>query len=195
MTSKPLIGKEAPVFKAQAVIDGHKIIDDFSLKEFHNRKYVLLLFYPMDFTFVCPTELIAFQDRADDFARRNTEIVACSTDSIYTHLAWLRTPQNRRGIEGITFPLIADHSKTISMSYGVLAGKYQYNEHGDVEFCGIPVAYRGLFIIDREGIIRHMLVNDLPLGRSVDEAIRMIDALRHYEEDGEACPANWRREG
>jgi peroxiredoxin 2/4 len=171
----PLIGKQAPAFKAKAVVE--KRIVDLSLANFRG-KYVVLFFYPLDFTFVCPTELHAFQERLEEFEKRNAQVIGCSVDSTYSHLAWLNTPKNKGGIEGIDYPLISDVNKSIARDYDVLIA-----EEG--------IAYRGLFLIDREGIIRHQVVNDLPLGRSVDEALRILDALIYFEENGEVCPANW----
>ena len=173
-----LVGKKAPEFSAKAVI-GNKFVDNFSLKQFIG-KNVLLFFYPLDFTFVCPTELHAFQERLSDFDKRNTQIVGCSVDSNYSHYAWLCTPKAKGGIQGVQYPIIADLNKTIARDYDVL----------------IPhegIAYRGLFLIDREGIVRHQVVNDLPLGRSVDEALRILDAWLFYEKHGEVCPANWQQ--
>jgi Peroxiredoxin len=181
----------APLFEAPAVINGTDIVDKFSLEQYIGKKYVVLFFYPMDFTFVCPTELIAFQDKLSEFEQQDTAVVGCSVDSKYSHFAWLQTDRKKGGIKGVTFPLVADFSKSIAMNYGVLAGDFEYNDDNDVVFVGEPVAYRGLFLIDKRGIIRHLLINDLPLGRNVDEALRMIDALQHFEEYGEVCPANW----
>lgn len=172
-----LVGKKAPFFQAQAVEDG-KIDQNFSLERFLG-KNVLLFFYPLDFTFVCPTELHAFNESIDAFAQRNTQVLACSVDSVYCHDAWLKTPKEKGGIQGLRYPLISDINKSISRQYGVLN-----EEQG--------IAYRGLFLIDKEGFIRHQLINDLPLGRSVEEALRMIDALTHFEQYGEVCPANWK---
>jgi peroxiredoxin 2/4 len=186
-----LIGKKAPVFSSQAVINGGEIIENFSLSQYENEKYVLFFFYPADFTFVCPTEIIAFQKRIEEFEKRNVQVVGCSVDSAFSHWKWLNTAQKEGGIEGVKYPLVADQSLNISHHYGVLAGEYDYNEHGDLEFTGTAQAYRGLFLIDKSGIIRHMLINDMPLGRSVDEAIRVIDALQYCEEHGEVCPADW----
>jgi len=144
----------------------------------------------MDFTFVCPTELHAFQEKLEEFEKRNVAVVGCSVDSEYSHFAWLQQPKNKGGIQGVTYPLVADFSKTISSDYGVLASEYNL-EDGCLTVEGAPVAYRGLFLIDKEGKIRHYVINDLPLGRNVDEAIRIVDALQHFEENGEVCPANW----
>lgn len=188
-----LVGKKAPLFETDAVVDGGEFVEDFSLKKYIGKKHVLFFFYPMDFTFVCPTEIIAFQKRMEEFEKRNVAVVGCSTDSKFSHWAWLNTPQNKGGIEGVKYPLVADLDKTISANFDVLAGEYDYNEEGEMVFNGAPVAYRGLFLIDKEGIVRHQVVNDMPLGRSVDEALRMIDALQYFEERGEVCPADWKK--
>lgn len=173
--SDHLIGKKAPQFKSKAV-QKDKIVDDFSLNDFLG-KYVIFFFYPLDFTFVCPTELHAFQDKLEEFEKRNAQVVACSVDSWYSHFAWLQTPKNKGGIEGVEYPVVSDLNKDISKAYQVLSDE--------------GIAYRGLFLIDKQGVIRHMLVNDLPLGRSIDEAIRTLDALIFHEKNGEVCPANW----
>ena len=173
-----LVNKHAPDFKEKAVA-GKQIINEFSLADLRG-KYIVLFFYPLDFTFVCPTELHAFQEKLEEFRSRDVEVVAVSTDSCYSHLAWLNTPKNRGGIEGVEYPLISDFNKTISKDYGVLLE-------------GEGVALRGLFLIDREGIVQHQVVNNLPLGRSVDEVIRMVDALQFTEKYGEVCPANWKK--
>ncbi len=186
-----LVGKKAPVFQADAVINGGDFVENFSLEQYIGKKYVLFFFYPLDFTFVCPTEIIAFQDKLAEFEKRNCEVVGCSIDSKFSHWAWLNTELNKGGIKGVKFPLVSDLSKTISVNYDVLAGEYDYTQEGEMSFVGGPVAYRGLFLIDKTGTVRHQLVNDLPLGRSVDEAIRTLDALQHFEEFGEVCPANW----
>jgi peroxiredoxin (alkyl hydroperoxide reductase subunit C) len=186
-----LVGKKAPEFNAKAVINGYEITNDFSLDQFLGKKHVILFFYPLDFTFVCPTELHAFQNKLADFEKRNTAVVGCSVDSEFSHWAWLNTEKGKGGIKGVKYPLVSDLSKTISESYGVLAGEYDLDDEGNTTFKGAPVSYRGLFLIDKEGIVRHSVVNDLPLGRNVDEALRMVDALHHFEEYGEVCPANW----
>ena len=188
-----LVGKKAPDFKAKAVINGGEILDNFSLEQFIGKKYVLLFFYPKDFTFVCPSELHAFQEKIDEFKSRNVEVVACSTDTPESHWGWLQVPKDKGGIQGINYPLIADQSKTITENYGVLFGDYFVNENDELEADGPMIAFRGLFLIDKEGIVQHQLVNNLPLGRNVDEAIRMIDALQHFEDEGEVCPANWKK--
>lgn len=185
-----LVGKKAPSFKATAVVNG-EFEEKFSLDQYLGKKHVVFFFYPMDFTFVCPTELIAFQDRIEDFERKEVAVVGCSTDTHFSHFAWINTPRDRGGIEGVEYPLVADSSKTIASNYDVLAGEYTYNEEGQMAFTGEPVAYRGLFLIDKEGVVRHQVVNDMPLGRNIDEALRMVDALQYFEEKGEVCPANW----
>lgn len=191
-----LVGKKAPDFSADAVVNGGDFVENFTLSQFRGKKYVVLFFYPLDFTFVCPTEIIAFQERIKDFEAKNTQVIGVSVDSKFSHWAWLNTPKDKGGIQGVQYPLVADLTKTISRNYDVLAGDYEYDideESGTeiVKFNGDAVAYRGLFLIDLEGTVRHQLVNDLPLGRSIDEALRLVDALQHYEEKGEVCPANW----
>jgi peroxiredoxin (alkyl hydroperoxide reductase subunit C) len=174
MTS--LIGKKAPEIKAKAAVKNQ--IVDFSLSD-HLGQYVVLFFYPLDFTFVCPTELHAFQEKLAEFEARNAKVIGCSIDSCYSHIAWLNTPKLKGGIEGVGYPIISDITKSIARNYQVLC-----------ESEGI--AFRGLFLIDQNGIVRHQLVNDLPLGRSVDEVIRLLDALIFHEKHGEVCPANWK---
>lgn len=189
-----LVGKKAPDFVATAVVDGEEFVEDFSMSQFEG-KYVVFFFYPLDFTFVCPTELLAFQEKLGEFEKRNVQVIGCSVDSHFSHWAWLNTPRENGGIQGVTYPIVSDLSKTIASNYGVLAGDYEYEETDNGElrlsFNGIPQAYRGLFLIDKEGVVRHQVVNDMPLGRNIDEAIRMVDALSHVEEKGEVCPANW----
>ncbi len=186
-----LVGKNAPAFQAAAVINGGDFVENFSLDQYIGKQHVLFFFYPLDFTFVCPTEILAFQKRMAEFEKRHVAVVGCSIDSKFSHWAWLNTEPNRGGIKGVTFPIVSDLSKTIAENYDVLAGEYTYNDNGESIFVGEPVAYRGLFLIDKKGIVRHQVVNDLPLGRSVDEALRMIDALQHFESHGEVCPADW----
>lgn len=187
-----LIGKKAPEVSGVAVVNGNDIVENFSLEQYKG-KYVILFFYPADFTFVCPTELIAFQDKMDEFEARNCAVVGASTDSQFSHWKWLQTPQNGGGIQGVKYPLFADQSMMVSRAYDVLAGEEVYTDEGELKFVGVPQAYRGLFLIDRDGIVRHQLVNDMPIGRSVDEALRVLDALQFTEENGEVCPANWRK--
>ena len=188
-----LVGKKAPLFSASAVINGGEIVEGFSLEQFLGKKFVVFFFYPADFTFVCPTELLAFQARIKEFEEKNVAVVACSVDSKHSHWKWLQTKLNQGGILGVRYPLVSDLAKTISENYDVLAGSYEYSEEGDVSFKGDPRSYRGLFLIDKEGIVRHQTVNDMPLGRSVSETLRMVDALQFFEENGEVCPADWHK--
>jgi peroxiredoxin (alkyl hydroperoxide reductase subunit C) len=188
-----LVGKKAPSFKATAVVNGGEIVNNFTLDQYLGKKYVILYFYPADFTFVCPTEIIAFQDKMEDFNNRNTAIVGVSVDSEFSHWKWLQTELKDGGIKGVKYPLVADLSKTISENYDVLAGTYDYDDEGFSTFTGTPQAYRGLFLIDKQGLVRHQVVNDMPIGRSIDEAIRVVDALQFFEENGEVCPANWHK--
>lgn len=172
-----LVSKPAPDFKATAVMpDG--TFKEVKLEDYKG-KYLLLFFYPLDFTFVCPTEIIAFSDKVSEFKDRDTEIMGVSVDSQFSHLAWKNTDRKKGGLGDIQYPLLADIDKKVSRDYGVLA------EAG--------IAFRGLFLIDKNGIVQHTLVNNLPLGRNVNEALRMVDALRHHEENGEVCPANWQK--
>jgi alkyl hydroperoxide reductase subunit AhpC len=171
-----LVAKEAPNFCAKAVMpDGS--FKDVSLNEYRG-KYVVLFFYPLDFTFVCPTEIIAFSEAAGLFENLDVQLLGCSVDSHYTHLAWRNTPRKQGGLGDIHYPLVSDLDKKIAQAYDVL----------------LPggIALRGLFLIDKQGIVRHQVVNDLPLGRSVDEALRMVKALQYFESHGEVCPANWK---
>ena len=178
MCGEARIQKEAPDFTAPAVMpDGS--FKDLSLKDYRG-KYVVLFFYPLDFTFVCPTELIALDERIEEFRERNAEVIAVSVDSQYSHYTWRNTPRDKGGVGEIRYPLVSDLDKSISKAYGVLLEKP-------------GVALRGLFIIDRDGILRHMTVNDLPIGRNVDEILRVIDAIQFHEKHGEVCPANWKR--
>ena len=186
-----LVGKKAPSFSASAVIKGGQIIADYSLDQFVGKKPVLFFFYPKDFTFVCPTELFAFQNKLAEFEARGVEVVACSIDTEQSHWGWLQMDKSEGGIKGITYPLVADTSKTISANFGVLAGDYELDENDDICATGPMIAYRGLFLIDKNGIVQHQIINNFPLGRNVDEALRMVDALQHFEENGEVCPANW----
>lgn len=171
-----LVGKQAPDFEAKAVV-GDDFVNYKLSDNWKDGKYTLLFFYPKDFTFVCPTEICAFSDRLEEFQERNVNVVACSTDQEFSHHAWNQMPRNEGGLGGVRYPLVADTKKEIAQAYDVLADS--------------GVAFRGLFLIDTDGVIRHMVVNDMPLGRSVDEALRMVDALQFHEEHGEVCPANW----
>ena len=187
-----LVGKPAPVFTSKAVVNGHEIVENFSLSQYVGKKYVVFYFYPADFTFVCPTEIIAFQDKIAEFEKRNVVVVGCSVDSEFSHWKWLQTEPREGGIKGVKYPLVSDLSKTIAENYDVLAGNYEIDENGESSFNGTPMAYRGLFLIDKNGVVRHQVVNDMPLGRSIEEALRMVDALQYFEENGEVCPADWK---
>ncbi len=171
-----LVTQQAPEFTAQTVMPDNSIVEK-SLSDLRGGKYAVLFFYPLDFTFVCPSEIIAFDKKLDEFKKRDCVVIGASVDSHYTHLAWKNTPRDQGGIGNVQFPLVADLSKDIAEAYGVLVEG--------------TVALRGLFLIDREGVVRHCVINDLPLGRNVDEAIRMVDALQFTEQHGEVCPANW----
>ncbi|WP_258103699.1 peroxiredoxin [Marinoscillum sp. MHG1-6] len=186
-----LVGKQAPLFNTPAVLDGEEIVNSFSLEQYVGKKEVMFFFYPKDFTFVCPTEILAFQEKLAEFEKRGVQVVGASCDTEETHLAWLTTPKANGGIEGVTYPLVADPAKTVATNYGVLAGDWSYDEEGSLTFEGAPVAYRGTFFIDKEGVVRHETINDLPLGRNIDEMIRIVDAWHHVQEHGEVCPANW----
>jgi peroxiredoxin (alkyl hydroperoxide reductase subunit C) len=174
-----LVGKNAPDFNAAAVMGNNEIDGNFNLKRFITGKYAVLYFYPLDFTFVCPSEIIAFDHRLDEFKKRNVEVIGVSIDSHFTHLAWKNTAIEKGGIGMVRYPLVADIKHEICKAY-------------DVETEG-GVAYRGSFLIDRAGVVRHQVVNDLPLGRNIDEMLRMVDALQFTEEHGEVCPAGWNK--
>ncbi len=171
-----LVGKTAPSFKVTAVFKGE--FKEISLEDYRG-KYVVLFFYPLDFTFVCPTELHAFQEKLNEFEKLNTIVLGCSVDSQFSHKAWLSTPKEKGGIQGIEYGLIADLGGKVAKDYDVL------NDEN--------IAYRGLFLIDQQGVVRHQLVNDLPLGRSVTETLRVLEALQHVETHGEVCPADWNK--
>jgi peroxiredoxin (alkyl hydroperoxide reductase subunit C) len=188
-----LVGKKAPSFKAMAVVNGGDIVENFSLDQYLGQKYVIFFFYPKDFTFVCPTELWAFQEHLAEFEARNTAIVACSTDTEQSHWGWLQLSKEQGGIKGITYPIVADTSKTIAYNYGVLNGEFYFDDNDQLVATSELVAYRGLFLIDKNGIVQHELINNMPLGRSVKEALRMVDALQFFEQKGEVCPANWEK--
>jgi len=186
-----MVLKKAPSFSTRAIINGNEMVDNFSLDQYIGKKYVVFFFYPKDFGFVCPTEILSFQEKLAEFEKRGAVVVGCSTDTEDSHLAWLNTPKNKGGIEGVTYTLVADTSKTIATNYSVLGGEYTYNDENELIFEGIPVALRGTFLIDKEGVIRHSAINDLPLGRNIDDTLRMVEALAHVEKFGEVCPANW----
>jgi alkyl hydroperoxide reductase subunit AhpC len=169
------VQKPAPEFTATAVVNEE--FKELKLAEYKG-KYVVLFFYPLDFTFVCPTEIVAFSDRIGEFHQRGAEVIGVSVDSQFSHLAWIKMPRVEGGLGGLKYPLVADLTKKISQDYGVLLDS--------------GVALRGLFILDQKGVVRHITVNDLPLGRSVDEVLRVLDALQHFEKHGEVCPADWK---
>lgn len=172
-----LVTKPAPDFTAQAVLPDNSF-GEVKLSSYRG-KYVVLFFYPLDFTFVCPSEIVAFDAALTKFQAKNAQVLGCSVDSHFTHLAWKNTPRKQGGIGPIQFPLIADLNKQIARDYGVLLDA--------------GIALRGLFMIDKAGVVRHALINDLPIGRSVEEAIRVLDALQFHEENGDVCPANWHK--
>ncbi len=186
-----LVGKKAPHFSAPAVVNGGEMIENFSLDQYCGKKYVIFFFYPADFTFVCPTEIIAFQKKMEEFDKRNVAVVGCSVDSQFSHWKWLQTELKDGGIKGVKYPIVADQAQTIAENFDVLAGNYEYEEDGEIKFNGTPMAYRGTFLIDKNGVVRHQVVNDMPLGRSITEILRMVDALQFNEKHGEVCPADW----
>jgi peroxiredoxin (alkyl hydroperoxide reductase subunit C) len=171
-----LVTKQAPDFMATAVMPDNSMKPDFKLSDYRG-KYVILFFYPLDFTFVCPSEILAFDKALAAFKAKNCEIIGVSIDSQFSHWAWKNTPVKQGGIGDIQYPLVADLDKNISRQYGVLLDA--------------GIALRGTFLIDREGVVRHAVINDLPLGRNIDEALRMVDALQFHEQHGDVCPANW----
>lgn len=173
-----LTTKKAPAFKTAAVMPDNTVNEAFSLESYLG-KYVVLFFYPLDFTFVCPSEILAFDHRVEEFKKRNAEVIGVSVDSHFSHLAWRNTPVNQGGIGQVKFPLVSDLTKQIAKDYDVLVND--------------AVALRGTFLIDRSGVVRHQVVNDLPLGRNIDDALRTLDALQYLEEHGEVCPANWKK--
>jgi peroxiredoxin (alkyl hydroperoxide reductase subunit C) len=175
-----LVGRKAPDFTASAVLGNGDIVDNFTLSEAIQGKYAVVFFYPLDFTFVCPSELIAFDHRIEEFKKRNVEVIGVSVDSHFTHNAWRNTPVEKGGIGPVKYTLVADLSHAICRAY-------------DVEVPAGTVAFRGSFLIDKAGVVRHQVVNDLPLGRNVDEMLRMVDALQFTEEHGEVCPAGWNK--
>lgn len=174
-----LVGKQAPDFTAKAVMPDNSINENFNLKQYLNGQVGVLFFYPLNFTFVCPSEIIAFNNRVDAFKTRNAKLIGVSVDSHFTHLAWKNTPVDKGGIGNIQFPLVADLTKSIARDYDVLVNG--------------AVALRGTFLIGKDFIVRYEGVNDLPLGRNPDEILRLVDALQFHEEHGEVCPANWNK--
>jgi len=175
-----LVGKQAPDFTVPAVLGNGEIVDAFSFSDATKGKYAVVVFYPLDFTFVCPSELIALDHRMDEFTSRGVEVIAVSIDSHFTHNAWRNTAINDGGIGAVRYTMAADMAHTIVKDY-------------DVECAAPAVAYRGSFLIDKEGLVRHQVVNDLPLGRNIDDMLRMVDALQFHEEHGEVCPAGWNK--
>ena len=172
----PLVSTEAPEFTATAVMPDNTFKNDFSLADYRG-KYVVLFFYPLDFTFVCPSEIIAFDKKLEEFKSRGVEVIGVSTDSHFSHWAWKNTEVNNGGIGNVQYPLVADFQKIISQDYGLLLDG--------------GMALRGTFLIDKDGIVQHSTINNLGLGRNIDEMVRLVDALQHLEEHGEVCPANW----
>ncbi len=183
-----LVGRKAPDFKGTAVIG--KEMKEIKLADYKG-KYLVLFFYPLDFTFVCPTEIVAFQHKLKEFKSRNTEVVGCSVDSKFTHRAWLDTPRNKGGIEGVEYPLLADLDRSLARAYGVLSGSSE--EEAGITYTPAGAAYRGTFLIDKNGIVRAQVVTDEPVGRSVEDTLRMVDALQFFEEHGDVCPADWHK--
>lgn len=175
-----LVGRAAPDFTASAVLGNGEIVGDYHFSDVVKGKYAVVFFYPLDFTFVCPTELIAFDKRLDEFKKRNVEVIGVSVDSQYVHNAWRNTPVNQGGIGAVGYTLVADLTHAIAKAY-------------DVETPNGAVAFRGSFLIDKNGVVRHQVVNDLPLGRNIDDMLRMVDALQFNEEHGEVCPAGWNK--
>lgn len=174
-----LVSKPAPDFTAAAVLGSGEIVDAFTLSDAIKGKKAVIFFYPLDFTFVCPSELLAFDHRIEEFKKRNVEVIGVSIDSQFSHNAWRNTPVNQGGIGPVRYTLVADTKHEICQAY-------------DVEFADAGVAFRGSFLIDEDGVVRHQVVNDLPLGRNVDEMLRMVDALAFHQEHGEVCPAGWK---
>jgi len=187
-----LVTKQAPDFTATAVMGDNSFKEDFSLSDYKG-KYVVLFFYPLDFTFVCPSEIIAFDHRLKEFEDRGVQVIGVSVDSQFTHLAWKNTAMNDGGIGQIRYPLVADLTKEIAADYDVLINNTTIEDDGGDQFhlLGGNIALRGSFLIDKEGVVRHQVINDLPLGRNIDEMLRMVDALQFHEEHGEVCPAGW----
>lgn len=174
-----LVGKKAPNFTATTVMADNEINEKFNLQEYLNGEIGVLFFYPLDFTFVCPSEIIAFNNRLEEFNSRNAKVVGVSVDSQFSHVAWKNTPINNGGIGQVQYPLVADLTKNIARDYDVLTDE--------------SVALRGTFLIDQDFVVRHQVVNDLPLGRSIEEALRMVDSLKFFQENGEVCPAGWNK--
>lgn len=187
-----LVGRKTPLFSAPAVLNGKDIVENFSLEQYIGEKYIVFFFYPADFTFVCPTEIIEFQNKLEEFKKRDAVVIGCSVDSHFSHWKWLQTPKDQGGIKGVTYPLVADQGLTIAANFGVLGGQFGYTEDGKAVFQGSPLAYRATYIIDKQGLVKHEIVNDPGIGRSVNETLRTLEALIHFEKYGEVCPADWK---
>lgn len=185
-----LVGRKAPHFSSSAIVNG-SFSKDFSLDQFIGKSNVLFFFYPKSFTSICQSELQAFDVCIDAFKALDTVVVGCSTDTSEVHKAYMNVPQSEGGIAGIQYPLVSDANKTISTNYDVLSGDYDYGDDGLLSADSDMVALRGLFLIDKTGMVQHQLINFYALGRSVDEALRMASALHHLQTHGEGCPANW----
>ncbi len=188
-----LVGKKAPEFTAKAIINGGELVNDFGISQYEGSRYVLLFFYPKDFSGVCPIEMHEFQANLAEFEKRNVQLVACSTDTDSAHQAWLKLSKANGGIQGITYPIIADLNKTISHNFDVLHGDWTYDEEGQLHAEGDRIALRGTFLIDRQGIVRYQSVNFFTVMRHVEDILREIDAWQYFEERGEVCPLNYVR--
>ncbi len=185
-----LVGKKAPLFSSTAVINGKIVEHNFNLERYIGKKYVVLFFYTKDFSGICPSELHDFQNKLEDFKSKNVVVIGCSTDSEESHMAWLNIEKEKGGIKGVKYPLIADTTKTISKNYGTLLGEYEKDESNQLIATGPMIPLRGLFLIDKNGIVQHQLINFFTLVRNVDEVLRIVDALQYFEEKGEFCPIN-----
>tara|TARA_Y100000768_G_scaffold378558_1_gene353142 strand:+ start:103 stop:672 length:570 start_codon:yes stop_codon:yes gene_type:complete len=185
-----IVGKKAPEFVANAIINGNELINNFSLKQYLEKKYVVLLFYTKDFSGICPHELLDFQKKIHEFESRSTQLVACSTDTEETHMAWLRTNKEDGGVKGVNFPIISDHSKLITSSFDVLFGEYFTNDDQLLDADGPMIPLRGLFLIDKKGVVQHQIVNFFTLIRNVDHILSTIDSLHYFETNGEFCRVN-----
>lgn len=192
-TIMSLLLEKAPKFTAPALVDG-QVVQNFSLEQYLDKQYVVLFFYPKDFSGVCPTEMWALQESLAAFAERETAVVACSTDTEEVHQAWVNTPRDKNGIEGITFPIIADTAKTIASNFGVLGGYSDIDDDGNATFVGAPVALRGTYIINKKGMVMYESHNFFTIARNIPSVMRELDALRNFEVNGEICLANWKAE-
>lgn len=188
-----LLLQQAPQFTAPALVDG-KVVQNFSLEQYLDKQYVVLFFYPKDFSGVCPTEMWALQESLSAFAEREAAVVACSTDTEEVHQAWVNTPRDKNGIEGITFPIIADTAKTIAANFGVLGGYGDIDDEGNATFVGAPIALRGTYIINKKGTVMYESHNFFTIARNIPSVMRELDALRNFEVNGEICLANWKAE-